>query len=667
MKLLSQITAIASFFAVSATTLSAQDYFWFDDGGVISPAEGTIDQLDQIVIDYTDCEGTANGLNIGTGKGNNWITSAQGNYSVTFTDDYANHLLKMSVVDGPIVKAGDYKLSIPEGAFNVYGNTSLINDAVSYFWTVTGNNDLGDAPRVELVESYPADGQTISLPVSALTLTFNQDVTVTHSVFDAAARVTNLTSGGYIQLNVITEGNVVTLTRGSYSSSDFMAGQQYELEIYAGKIKSASDPTITLPRTTISFSIANDDDTEGLHVMAQIPAAGENIHNAGSITFNMNLTDIDAAKISLVNENGHVAALSSVGLDSQAPKALIFNIDPSAHLQGNTTYKLHLEAGAITAGSYTNETMDAAYWCIPTELFTFTSEMAGSAVPEFQDMVIFTEATGLDETGDVNAIKVIGVSTNTDHVYAELSDFAFCKCTDATHIALSFDKLITPALLAEGGAIYNSVKVVIPEGTFTDEMGRLNKGSEFIIYVIEEKEIGPQTWTFNPADGSRIDQLGFPWTSEDGDGNKMTYYNISFEVSGENVHARIPDGSLLYLRNTVTDEVVRSFQRNDAIGYNNRFSLELGESPVTEAGFYQLVIPAEAIYLYSDAGCQTSPIHPAEAVTASWIVGEPEEAIQQITFDKNHTDTAFDLMGRKLSGDNHAGLRIVNGGIVLLP
>lgn len=665
MKFYSYIAAIASLLVVGTTSLSAQDYFWFDDGGTITPAEGTVDQLDQIVIDYTNCEGTANGLNIGTGKGSNWITSANGNYSVTFTDDYANHQLKMTVVDGPIVKAGDYKLSIPEGAFNVYGNTSLINDAVSYFWTVSGNNDLGDAPRVELIESYPADGQTISLPISALTLTFNQDVTVSHSVFDAAARISNLTSGGYIQLNIETEGNVVTLTKGSYSSSDFMAGQQYELEIYAGKIKSASDPDASLPPTTIGFSIAKDDNSEGLQVMAQIPAAGENIHNAGSVTFNMNLTSIDAEKISLVNENGHLAPLSSVGRDSQAPKALIFNIDPNTHLQGNSTYKLHLEAGAVTAGNYTNETMDAAYWCIPTEQFSFTSEMAGRAVPEFQDMVIFTEATELEVTGDVNAIKVIGVSTNSDHVYAELADFAFCKCTDATHIALSFDKLITPALLAEGGAIYNSVKVVIPEGTFTDEMGRHNKGSEFIIYVIEEKEIGEQTWTFNPADGSRVDQLGFPWTSEDGDGNKVTYYNISFSVSGENVFVRIPDGSLIYLRNTVSDEIVHSFQRNDAIGYNNKFTLELGDAAITEPGYYQLVIPAEAINIYSDAGCQTNPIHPAEDVTASWIVGDPEASLRFMTVDDADALT-FDLMGRKATNSS-TGLHIINHSVQLLP
>lgn len=638
--------------------MSAQDYFWFDDGGVVSPAEGIVDQLDKIVIDYTHCAGTSDGLNIGTGKGQGWITSNAGNYNVTFSDDYNNHKLSITVVDGPIVKAGDYKLTIPEGAFNVYGNASLINDAVSYYYTVSGVNDV-ETPQLHIVSSYPTEGQALTLPVESLTLTFDQDVTVTHSVFDAAGRITNLTSGGFIQLNMKAEGNTVTLTKGSYSSSDFYAGQQYQLELYAGHIKAAADASVSLPETAISFSIASEDDTEGLKVMTQIPAAGENIHNAGSITFNMNISAVDKEKVSLVNENGHVAPLSTVGRDEQSQKSLIFNIASGTHLQGGTTYKLHLEAGAVTAGNYTNEEQDAAYWCIPREQFAFTADIASTTVPQFSQVSISAiDAGSVSLQGESSGIKVTGVSTNAGHVYAELAELSIETSGNDAVVTLSFDQTITPEVLAQGGAIYNSVKVVVPEGTFIDSEGRVNRQYEFIIYVIAEREMGEQTWTFKPASGSELDSLGTPWYGEDEEGNRQTYYNISFEVSGENVYARIPDGSKLYILETLSNTIAREFGRNDVIGYNNKFTLELGESAITDDGIYQLVIPAEAINLYSDSDCRTNPIHPDADVTATWTVGNPDLAIEAIAIDRDPS-AAYDLLGRKTSGRH--GFSITRG------
>lgn len=645
---------------LGATTLSAQNYFWFDDGGTITPEEGTVDQLDKIVIDYSQCAGTSEGLNPSNGSGSNWITSDNGSYSVTYQDDYNNHRLTLTVTGGPIIKAGDYKLSIPEGAFNVYGNANMVCDAVSYYWTVNGSKDLGEAAGLNIVSSYPAQGEEISLPVNEFILTFDQDVTVTHSAFDAAGRITNLTSGGYIQLNMKAEGNVITLTKGSYSSSDFMAGQKYELELYAGHIKATADPSITLPATSIAFSVASGEDTGALQVMAQIPAAGENIRNAGSVTFNMNLTAVDKSKVSLVNENGHQAELSTVGRDGESPRSLIFNIATGVQLQGNTTYRLHLEAGAVTAGEYVNEEMDAAYWCIPVDLFTLSSEMANTAVPALSTFE-FTSEAQISNTFNyekVQLIKVTGVSTNADHVYAKLASLHIVN----EQVTLTFDKTITPQMLAEGGAIYNSVKVVIPEGVFTAVDGRQNKQTEFIVYVIEEKEIGTATWTFNPASGTQVERLGSPWYGEDDNGNRLTYYNITFEVSGENVYVRIPDGSLLYLQETQSGRTVMNFERNSVIGYNNRFSLEFGEEAITEAGYYELVIPAEAINLYSDAGCQTNPVHPAEAVTANWIVGEPDD-IEFIGNDLQPAAITYDMQGRR--AESNEGLHIANGKVIL--
>lgn len=646
---------------LGATTLSAQNYFWFDDGGTITPEEGTVDQLDKIVIDYSQCAGTSEGLNPSNGSGSNWITSDNGSYSVTYQDDYTNHRLTLTIKDGPIVKAGDYKLSIPEGAFNVYGNANMVCDAVSYYWTVNGSKDLGEAAGLNIVSSYPAQGEEISLPVSELTLTFDQDVTVTHSAFDAAGRITNLTSGGYIQLNMKAEGNVITLTKGSYSSSDFMAGQKYELELYAGHIKAAADPSTTLPATNIAFSIASGEDVDALQVMAQIPAAGENIRNAGSVTFNHNLTAVDKSKVSLVNERGHVAELSTVGRDGESPKSLIFNIATGVQLQGNTTYRLHLEAGAVTAGEYVNEEMDAAYWCIPMELFALNAEIANTAVPQFSSIALLTESYGIDfnEAVDPNGIMVTGVSTNASHVYA---NFLEASITEGHDISISFDRTITPQMLAEGGAVYNSVKVVIPEGVFIDEAGRRNKHTEIIVYVIEEKEIGTAIWTFNPASGSKVTRLGSPWYGEDADGNRLTYYNITFEVSGENVYVRIPDGSLLYIQETQSGRTAMSFERNSVLGYNNKFSLEFGEEAITEAGYYELVIPAEAINLYSDTGCQTTPVHPAENVTAHWIVGEPD-GIETIVSDIPADTHSYDMLGRR--AESNEGLRITDGKVIL--
>lgn len=660
---LSRLLALPLLAAFSTASLLAQDYFWFDDGGVITPAEGTVDQLDQIVIDYSACPGLDEGLNIGTGKGANWLISDDAQYDVTFTDDYQSHCLTIRVSNGPIVKAGDYRLDIPEGAFNVYGNASLINDAVTYRWTVSGANDVA-TPMLCLVSSYPAPDEVLSLPVEALTLTFDQEVTVTHSMFDAAGRITNLTSGGFIQLNIQADGNVLTLTRGSYSSTDYYAGQKYELQLFSDHIRSAADPSLSFPETVIPFSIAGGDDSEGLKVMTQIPAAGENIHNAGSVTFNMVLTDVDASKVSLVNEQGHVATLSTVGRDAESPRSLIFNIAPDEQLMRGTTYRLHLEAGAVTAGQYTNDVIDAAYWCIPQQMFAFTSDMADTTVPSFDGVTLIADGTeGLHLVGESTGIRVTGVSSNSGYVYAELAELTVGDEQQPDRLWLTFDRTITPELLAEGGAIYNSVKVIIPEATFADADSALNLQYEFVVYVIEPREIGPQTWTFNPADGAQIDQLGSPWYAEDENGARVTYYNLSFEVSGDNVYARIPDGSLLSLREAVTGSLVRDFGRNDVIGYNNRFSLELGQEAITDAGVYQLVIPAQAILLYSDPDFRTTPVHPDSDVIATWTVGHPELSIEAVRSNDGNDSPLLDLLGRPTT--SHHGLRLRSGQIVL--
>lgn len=655
-----RITLALIAFAASSSDLVAQDYFWFDNGGTITPAEGTVDQLNQIVIDYSHVAGTEDGLNPSNGSGDRWITSSNGSYSVNFQDDYANHQLTLTVVDGPIVKAGDYKLSIPEGAFNVYGNAKLVCDAVSYYWTVNGSQDMGDAAQLHIVESYPAEGQTIDLPVTGLSLAFDQEVTVSHSTFDAAGRITNLTSGGYIQLNMDVDGNVLTLTKGAYSSSDFMAGQKYELELYAGHIKSAADPDITLPATTIAFSVAGDVDDSLLKVMAQIPAAGENIRNAGSVTFNKTLTKVDASKVTLVNELGHHAALSSVGLDGESGKSMIFNISPDEHLQGSTTYRLHLDAGAITAGDLVNEETDAAYWCIPVELFALTSTVAGTAVPEFCSITVIPESDYVDynEAFDLNSIVVTGVGSNSDHVYA---NFLEITITNNKTITIDFDHTITPEVLDEGGALYNSIKVVIPEGAFCDQAGRLSKHTELIIYIIGEKEVGTATWNFSPAAGSHLERLGTPWYGEDENGSPLTYYNIAVEVTGQDVWVRIIDGTRLYIRDVEADTVAFQFERNSVVGFDNRYSFEMGHHCITADGVYELVIPAEAIFMYSDQGCLTSPVHPYEAVTARWVVGHPESIEQVINDTATESQQSFDLYGHPQQQPK--GLHVVQGSV----
>ena len=651
---------LSALFLLLATVASAQNYFYFDDGGIVTPAdESTIAQLDVITIDYTQCQGTGNGLALGTGMGKDWLLGPENKkYDVTLTDDYTNHILTLRVKDGPIVKAGNYKLTIPEGAINVYGNSSLICDAYSCRWTIDGSLDNGGPESLQLVSSYPAEGEAVQLPFTQFTLTFDQDVTVRHSAFDAAGRISNNTTGGYIQLNMKAEGNTITLTKGSYSSSDFIEGQHYTLELYAGHIAAAADPNLTLEATSINFSVASAGEDQGLHAIAQIPAAGENIHNAGSVTFNMSITKVDGDKVTLINENGHVAELSSVGRDGQATRNLIFNIAEGTHLQGNTTYKLHLEAGAVTAGQTTNEEMDAAYWCIPAELFSINSDMANSTVSELSLFTATFEHPELDYTivpELFNQIKVTGVSTNANHTYATLSSGQYTE----GQMLLYFEPTVTPELLAQGGALYNSVKVVIPEGAFIDSEGRSCRHSEFIVYVLAEKEIGAQTWTFDPASGSQLTKLGYRRTATEEDGTVTEFFYINFKVSGENVYARIPDGSKLTLNETLSGEQVREFARYDVNGYNNQFSLELGEA-ITETGIYQLTIPAEAIYLYSDPGYLGNPIHPAEPVVATWTVGDVE-ALQSVGIDPS-TQPTYDLFGRPQSHSH--GLHIQTGKVI---
>lgn len=643
--------------AASASIIARQaaDRFFFDQGGIVSPADVVIDQLDQLVIDYTHCAGTDDGLNPANGRGQGWILCDDGTTrDVTYSDDYARHQLTIQVSGDPIVKAGIYRLRIPRGTFNVYGNARLINEEVTYLYVVSGANDRGDDGALHLVSSYPAQGQSVSLPLSAVTLNFDRDITVQHSAFNAAGIISNITEGGYIQLSMKTEGSQLIITRGAYSSTDFMEGQSYELEIYADRIKAADDPTVTLPGLTLAFCIAKaEEEEQALRVVSQIPAAGEIIRNAGSITFNRNVTAVDRSKFSLVNERGHVARLSSVGRDSEAPRAVIFNIDPETRLQSNSTYHLMLEAGAVTAGNVTCEAIDAAYWCIPVEHFTFTSELANRAVPSFQDITLTTDAEGVE--GEGAGICVTGVSTNADHVYAELEQLSITP----DGIALHFDHLLTPETLTAGGALYNSVKVVIPEGVFHDGEGRINRHTELIIYIIEEQEIGEQTWTFTPASGSAVKSLGRESRGADDEGNVLLSYYLQLSVTGTNVNVRIPDGSLIYMVELLTGQRVHDFQRNDITGTRNSFTLELGAEPITAPGIYQLVIPAEAIFIHSDANYLTLPIHPDEDVTAQWTVGDVS-AITTLTTPTNHQ--AWDVMGRRTT--HHEGLRIENGRVI---
>lgn len=643
----SHIVALAALALAGTGVATAQNYFWFDDGGTISPDEGTtLSELNQIVINYTGCQGTQEGLNPAIGEGKGWILGPDGSYDVRFADDYQNHQLMLTVSNGPIVKAGSYKLTIPEGAFNVYNNSNLICDAVSYFWTVDGTKDMGEAEKLTLVSSTPADGETVSMPFSAITLTFDRDITFTHSAFNAGGIITNLTTGGYIQLKPQIEGNVLTLTKGNYSSSDFMAGQEYMLELYADRVKAASDPSVTLPATTISFKIASEEVGEKLQVIAQIPAAGENIRTAGSVTFNRNLTAVDKSKVSLRNEKGHVVALSTVGRDGEAPAALIFNIDQNAKLQANTTYKLHLEAGAVTAGKLTNEEMDAAYWCIPVMTFPFADVMPnGKAVPVFSQMIVEADVDELIMVGNVSDIKVTGVSENQTYTYSVATA---CQ-VDGHQLTLDFDP-VTPAMLAEGGALYHSVKVVIPEGTFTNSEGNVNRTFNSIVYVIEQKEVGEQTWTFTPASGTTVAKLGNVTYSEDEDGTRIANYSIEMSVSGENVYANIKDASGIKLLDYNTGATVLTFGRYDITRVGNDFSLFIGNQPVTANGHYELVIPADAIDLYGDEDRLTEPIHPAEDVTADWVVADPD-GIEEITLSIQAP--RYDLQGRRITAPHH--------------
>ena len=637
----------------------ADNRFYLDTDASIAPAELRVDQLDEFVIDYSRCPGTEEGLNPANGKGTGWIICPDNSRrDVTFTDDYRAHQLRIKVDGDPIVQAGNYRLHIPQGVLNVYGSQNIVNEEATFLYIVSGANDRGEDGQLHLLSSYPAQGATVELPLNAITLNFDRDVTMRHSAFDAAGRITNLTSGGYIQLSVQVEGPMVTITRGNFSSTDFIEGQQYELEIYEGRIKAADDPTIVFPALTLGFSIAKDEDAqEALKVVAQIPAAGQNIRNAGSITFNRDITAVDASKVKLVNENGHEAKLSTVGRDGEAPRSLIFNIDPSEHLQGNTTYHLMLEAGAVMAGQVACQAMDAAYWCIPIERFSFTSEQANRAVPTFQSIVLSTDAAGITGTDLCHDIRITGVATNQDHVYAQLAD---CRIS-GQDITLEFDRLLTPEILAEGEALNNSVKVVIPEGAFTDADKRVNRQTEMIIYILEAKEIGPQTWTFNPASGQKVKQLGKAFVGTDADDKPLTTYSISFTVSGENVYARIPDASPLYIVELQSGQRVHSFQRNDITGTRNSFSLELGDQAITADGIYQLVIPADAILLYSDANQLTEPIHPDADVTATWTIGDAA-AIQHVASDAVTAAPAYDLWGRPTSGQ---GLRIQHRRIVV--
>lgn len=556
-------------------------------------------------------------------------------------------------VPGGLTEPGTYTLTIPQDILTAIAGIYDHNKAQTFTWTIAGEEP---APAEELY--------VVSLTSSAaggIVLTFNDDLMVSHSAFGAKCytQFDDLDGDAGRNAKPTVNGNVVTLTQ-QYCT--FIDGHRYLLVLNPACFTLASNPYVTLSgQNTFEFVMGEGTEAPSIVATQVTPSNGTrtNIANV-TLTFEPGLTAINNKDgISIHNENGHTLPLARVDINKEGGlSALNINVNTDiAEYEGGTTYKVYIAPGAIQCGDVTNaDELVFGEWYIKPAPLALVCDPAADTLVESISTVTVCAADGLafDYVGtEASDICITGVMEDQEILYARATSVV--PTADELGYVITFDNVVEPDDIVKAGALYNSVKIVIPAGTFRRGVSE-NNAFQAIWTVQEVAELGEVTWTFDPEAGSQVKALGRRVTTSDEDGTVTSYY-IDFTLAGENLYADLSDASAFRILNEATGATVMTFGKYDVFSTGaNAFSLELSKQ-IVEDGEYTLVIPADAVNYYTDANHYSEPQHPAADIEVTWTVNSLL-GIQGIALDAA-TAPVYDLSGRRAV--RPAGITITSG------
>ncbi len=500
-------------------------------------------------------------------------------------------------------------------------------------------------------------------------ITFSEDVKlVRHNMFSASE-----TDKCLMILNAATSTTPMNVGKPTVKGNIVTCPKTYDTNLVTGDV-------VTITLQPQNFVSVNDNTLGGETVWKATVDAGKEVdpikvilysptdgnRKSGTLNnitaeFSPSITNIlDKSLVVLKNENGHQLALSTVSLDSENLNgALNVNVHEDARGEEGTTYSLHILPGAIECGGAANEKeIVFGKWFTTITPITLTIDPVGNTIlEELSTVTVSCEEGEIELAGNASDITITGIMEYQVNTYATCTSIK--KNADGSS-TLTFDKTIKPGFENEVADIKTSqaskkdVKINIPAGTF--KIGNRTNNKSQAIYTIQENIVlGKITWTFDPAAGSTVETLGVGSTVSDEDGTK-TSYSINFTITEENnnLYVRIPDASSIKIYDEA-GKAVKSFEKYDVFGGgNNKFQLDLSTNPLTavgpsaKIGEVTLIIPADAIFYYTDANYSSNPIHPETDIEVTWTLAVVD-GISTLKAEKTCNNVVYTISGAKVN------------------
>lgn len=466
-----------------------------------------------------------------------------------------------------------------------------------------------------------------------ITLTFSQNVKVTHSIFgvkcyntfdDADANVKSLNA------SVSTKDNVVTL---SAAWCTFVNGHHIHLVLNPGCFTTLDGETTLTGQTTFDFVMGDGAAADPITAIQIAPANGTLVH-LGSIAviFNPKIAEIvDPTGISVRNENGHSLPILNVTIDTETPiHSLNVNLDPErTTLEDGTTYSLYIAPGAIMCETITNET-ELVYgkWYIKPEPLALIIDPPHQRLVESISKVTVKAQNGkMLKCADMSGkdITITGIMEDQSIVLATVKSITSDRI--GSTYTITFDEPITMQTFETKGAHYDFVKMSVPAGMFYQGEKSISEAFQAVWKIGTAAPLGNVTWSFTPSAGQKLPSLGTPLAVEKAEGEMSEVYILRFSVTGQNAYMTISDAASIKIVESATGRTAKTFSRTDLKNESiNHFMLVM-DSPITQSGQYSLIIPAANVNYYADADHYTEPQHPLADIVATWTVDNPSEPL----------------------------------------
>lgn len=503
-----------------------------------------------------------------------------------------------------------------------------------------------------------ADGEltVTSITSSAqegIVLTFSQDVKVKHNVFGTRCYKSITDKDASISaLNATphTKGNVVTL-EAAYCT--FVNGHHMSMTLNPECFTTLDGATTLTGDVTFNFIMGEGIAADPITPLQIAPANGvlTRLGNV-SVIFDPNISSIvDPSGYSVMNEKGHTLPILSISINTETSiPALNVDVDPSATLQEGTTYSLHIAPGALKCGGIVNAMeLVLGRWSVrvsPLELVTTPSDHR--MVQSIKHVTIAAangEAMTCTDANNPERIRIIGIMEDATTVYATATSIR--PAPDKKSYTVIFNTTITTETIAQSSALFNSIKMCIPEGFFEQDEHR-NDATEVLWKVEQAPEMGEVTWTFDPTPHTELTTLGTPYTIEDNEGNSTEIYGIGMSITGQNAYLVLNDASQFRIVDAV-GRTALTFTHQSLHQLNTNSYLLTFDTPIYTNGEYTLIIPASCVTYHTDADHYSEPQHPLVDIEATWTIAGGTTTLADSPVA---TDTApsaiYDILGRSL-------------------